>query len=415
MLLLFTICAATSVAFAQRRVALVVGNGSYQSVPALTNPVEDATAVARSLRSVGFSVELITNTSRAGLQGRLQRFGQLADGAELALLYYAGHGIQVAGENYLIPIDARLRDARDVDFELVGLPAALRAMEGARSRVVILDACRDNPFAVQMRGLSGTRSVGAGLAAVANVDLGTLVAFSTSPGTVAADGGGRNSPFAAALLEQLRTPGLEVRQLMTRVRQRVVQMTGGRQVPWDNSSLLSDIFLAGAGTAGIASLPGPALAAEPPSASSEADPISAAARAEAMARGIPLPGAAELPDMVTRGGRSPLVGVWGDGRWGNGGRDALLVVLSVDESAGTADVINAFGPPTPTAWNQGPAGWFRIRNAALRNGEINFQQRNGQQFRFRLENADTLRAVTILPPQANRANPEVGTRLHRLS
>ncbi|MBW8270689.1 caspase family protein, partial [Caldovatus aquaticus] len=227
----------------QERIALVIGNGAYRTVPRLANPGRDAQGMAEILRGIGFRVDLVRDATRAQQEEALRRFGRAADGAEIALFFYAGHGIQVGGENYLMPVDARVADARDIDYELVALPLVTRAMERARVRILILDACRDNPLAAQVRGLSGTRSVGRGLARIEQVDLGTLVAFATSPGAVALDGSGGNSPFTAALLRHLPTPGLEIRQVMTRVRASVVQQTGGQQIPWDNSSLVTEVVL----------------------------------------------------------------------------------------------------------------------------------------------------------------------------
>jgi hypothetical protein len=380
-----------------QRVALVVGNGAYASVPRLANPGADAAGVAAALRAAGFSVELLRDAGREALGAALRRFGQSADGAELALFYFAGHGIQVGGENHLLPVDARLAHARDVDFELVPLALITRTMQGARARVVILDACRDNPLATQMRGLSGTRSVGRGLAQVDSVDLGTLVAFSTSPGSVAQDGAGRNSPFAAALLRHLATPGLEIRQLMTRVRRSVVEATGGQQVPWDNSSLITEVVLhPGRGqvappAAPLAALPVPgpatpqrrpapaAMPAPPPAGSALAF---AAARQVAYTQGIPLP--AELPAPGAGRGAHPLLGAWGgSARWNRTGRQYLLLVLGVDAVGGTADVLLAAGIGQPRSFSDGlQPGWSRHR-ATLSGSTLRWQDNYGDNFEAR--------------------------------
>lgn len=228
---------------AAQRVALVIGNGAYAAAPRLPNPTNDARGVAASLGRLGFRVDLVVDAGRARMEEALRRFARASEGAEIALLFFAGHGLQIRGENWLVPTDARLADARDAEFELIGLDMAMRQMEGARARVLIVDACRDNPLASRMRGLGGTRSLGRGLASVEARDVGTLIAFSTAPGTVAADGSGPNSPFTAALLQHLETPGAELQAIMRRVRQSVVAATGGRQVPWDNSSLSEEIVL----------------------------------------------------------------------------------------------------------------------------------------------------------------------------
>jgi hypothetical protein len=243
LLLLATLLAAMASPALAQRVALVVGNGSYAAAARLDNPVNDATGVAAALRRLGFQVELLTDAGRARLEQALRRFGRAAEGADIALLFFAGHGLQLGGENWLVPTDARLADAREVEFELIGMTAALRQMERARTRIVILDACRDNPLAAQMRGLGGSRSLGRGLAAVPAQDVGTLIAFSTSPGAVAEDGRGGNSPFTAALLRHIEQPGVDLQITLRRVRGDVRRATAGRQTPWENSSLLEPVVL----------------------------------------------------------------------------------------------------------------------------------------------------------------------------
>lgn len=236
-------------AYAQTRVALVIGNGAYQHTQRLANPVNDARAVAESLRRLGFQVTEGFDQNRSAMLVTLREFGDRARGAEVALVFFAGHGMQVArggsnAENYLLPVDARLADIRDVEDEALSLGRVLERLDGATSRVVILDACRDNPLAQRNPGPGLTRSVGRGLAPLDIGARGTLVAFATDPGRTAADGTGRHSPFTAALLDHLPTPGLELRQVLTRVRQQVVQATQGRQTPWSNDGLLQEVFLA---------------------------------------------------------------------------------------------------------------------------------------------------------------------------
>lgn len=389
--------AAALPAAAQQRVALVIGNGGYAAVPRLPNPGADAAAVAAALRNAGFSVDLVRDAGRDAMGAALRRFGQAADRAELALFYFAGHGIQVGGENHLLPVDARLAHARDVDFELVPLQLVARTMQGARTRVLILDACRDNPLATQMRGLSGTRSVGRGLAQVDTVDLGTLIAFSTAPGAVAQDGAGRNSPFAAALLQHLGTPGLEIRQLMTRVRRSVVEATGGQQVPWDNSSLITEVVLhPGRGQAAppappqAAALPAPAAPTprQPAPSALPAPPAAGAALAFAAVRqvadrqGIPLP--PDLPAAGAGRGAHPMLGAWGgSARWNRTGRNYLLLVLAVDAAGGTADVLLAAGAGAPRSFADGlPPRWSRNR-ATLSGSTLSWQDAWGDRFEAR--------------------------------
>lgn len=233
-----------------RRVALVVGNSAYQHAGALQNAVSDADAVANTLRRLGFTVTLERDQSAVAMRRTLRDFSDAARGADVALFFYAGHGLQMGqrdrAENFLVPIDARLTDARDLEDEAISLSRILQLMDGAKARIVILDACRDNPLLARMTQAGGTRGVSRGLAPIeASGAQGTLVAFSTAPGTVAADGTGRNSPFTTALLKHLPTPGLEIRSALTRVRAEVADATRNAQVPWSNDGLLHELFLAG--------------------------------------------------------------------------------------------------------------------------------------------------------------------------
>ena len=170
-----------------------------------------------------------------------------ARGAEIALVYYAGHGLQLAGRNYLIPVDARLKTETDVEYNTLELNKVLRPLsQASRTAILLVDACRNNPMTTDLTTPSGVRStaVEKGLAKV-ETGRGTLIAFAAAPGQVAIDGTGRNSPFTAALLEHMEKPELEIRQVLTRVRRDVEQATNFLQTPWDNSSLTGDVFLAG--------------------------------------------------------------------------------------------------------------------------------------------------------------------------
>lgn len=237
--ILLAFCAGLgSHALAAKRVALVIGNSSYAEVERLRNPASDAKAVAESLQRLGFDkVMLKLNLDYTGLRRTFADFSRMADGAETALIYYAGHGIEVDGQNYLIPVDAKLQSPRDVDFEATPLSFAMSALDGARKlRIAILDACRNNPFRSRMARSSSKRSVGRGFARVAT-GANTLVAYAARDGTTADDGDGKHSPYAAALLSHLETPGLEIGFLFRRVRDTVISVTGGRQEPFVYGSL----------------------------------------------------------------------------------------------------------------------------------------------------------------------------------
>jgi Caspase domain len=228
---------------AEKRVALVIGNFEYAAVGRLPNPRGDADAVAASLRRTGFrTVTLETDLSRDKLVRALRAFQDEAETADWAMIYYAGHGIEVGGVNYLVPIDARLKDDRDVQDEAVPLDRILSAIEGAKKlRLVVLDACRDNPFVAQMRRSVATRSIGRGLARI-EPEGGTLVAYAAKHGQVALDGDGANSPFVAALVKHLQTPGLELNKLFRLVRDDVMAATGRKQEPFVYGSLPGEDF-----------------------------------------------------------------------------------------------------------------------------------------------------------------------------
>jgi tetratricopeptide (TPR) repeat protein len=237
----------------RRRVALVIGNGSYMKAPALENPVNDARDMAGALRSLGFKVIEGYDLDSTAMRHKIEDFGRLMPGAATTLFYYAGHGLQVAGKNYVVPVDARLEHPSALGTETIEVGTVLADMETEkRTNLVFLDACRDNPLSRTLaRSFNGTRSlvVGSGLAPL-NAGIGTLIAFATSPGTVALDGdGGRNSPFTKALLKHIRTPNLEVRSMLTRVRADVIAMTQEQQVPWDHSSLTGEFYFVPAVTA----------------------------------------------------------------------------------------------------------------------------------------------------------------------
>jgi hypothetical protein len=232
-------------AHAERRVALVIGNSSYQNTAELKNSTNDAADVAAALRRLGFDVSEGSNLDKRAMEHTIRDFGVKLGGADVALFFYAGHGLQVGGQNFLLPTDARLASEGDVDFEALPLVLVLKQMEReAKTSVVLLDACRDNPLAKNLARSMGTRSsqVGQGLAEV-RAGVGTLIGFSTQPGNVAFDGEGRNSPYAAALLKHAETPAMGLSAMFAAVRNDVLQATGGRQVPWEHTSLTGEVFL----------------------------------------------------------------------------------------------------------------------------------------------------------------------------
>lgn len=230
------------VAQTETRVALVIANGAYTRVAPLPNPGRDGNLVAQSLRRAGFStVEVDQDLSKSAFDRALLNFRRLADNADVALIYFAGHGLEVDGVNWLLPVDARLEQATDVHLEAVSLDNMLRFVSGARRlRIVILDACRNNPFAQRV---ANGRSVMRGLSPVEGLPRGTLVAYSASSGQVAADGeAGSNSPFAVALADRLIQPGLEIRFLFAHVRDDVMAANPQGQEPWLGFSLSAEEY-----------------------------------------------------------------------------------------------------------------------------------------------------------------------------
>lgn len=238
-------------ATAGRRVALVIGNGAYRHVSTLTNPSNDARAIAKSLRGIGFAVTEGIDLDRSGMQNMIREFLREAARSQVAIVYYAGHGLQIDGRNYLVPVDAQLKQGSSLAEVMMDMDTIMAGLDDQlRTNILILDACRNNPMAPQAAATSTGRAIEAsGLAAPSSLGsgstlgAGTLIAFATAPGKVALDGEGSNSPFSAALSRHIGTPGLEVQQMLTRVRAEVVAATKSQQVPWSNSSLLGEVYL----------------------------------------------------------------------------------------------------------------------------------------------------------------------------
>ncbi len=232
------------------RVALVIGNGQYANVPALPNPRQDAAAIAQSLHEAGFrTVQVERDLGSEAMRRVLRDFSAQAEAADWAVIYYAGHGIEIGGQNYLVPIDARLKSDRDVQFEAMPLEQVLTSISGAKKlRLVILDACRDNPFAQQMSRSVASRSIGRGLGRI-EPDGGTLVAYAAKHGQTALDGQGQNSPFVSALVKHMATPGVEIRRLFGLVRDDVLSSTARQQEPFIYGSLGGEEFFFKAATA----------------------------------------------------------------------------------------------------------------------------------------------------------------------
>ncbi len=231
---------------ADRHVALVLGEADYATLPKLENTINDATAVRDSLTRIGFEVYFGENLSRIDTEELLKRYYRAADGASVALFYYAGHGIQLGGANYIVPVDAKLTALTDIQLQAMNVDDVLQYLRAHTSaQLIFLDACRSNPApgrkywvvdavktADQAQGLAGERP-----------NVGSLIAYATAPGDVAYDGSGANSPFTSAFVSHVGLPNQEIRQMLDRVRRDVIAATEGKQVPWETLSLVDDIYL----------------------------------------------------------------------------------------------------------------------------------------------------------------------------
>jgi uncharacterized caspase-like protein len=236
------------------RVAIVMGNGAYLHTASLPNPPNDARRISQALEPLGFQVHTIINASKQDLERLHNDIGKLMGRADVGLFFYAGHGLQINGENFMVPVDASFDDVQDLSNELVSLTRFLSRMEEyTATNIIFLDACRNNPLADVLqdqmsagRSLSvgseqQVRSVGQGLAEM-KASVGTLIAYATQPGNVAEDGQGTNSPFTTGILRHISEPGVEIREILTLVRVSVLGETNRRQIPWDHSSLTEEFY-----------------------------------------------------------------------------------------------------------------------------------------------------------------------------
>ena len=264
--LMLAVCCAP--AHAEKRVALVIGNSHYKNVTPLDNPVNDAKLMAETLRALGFVIvggSAQLDLDKAQFDGAVQGFSNQIQGADVGLFYYAGHGLQVRGQNYLVPVGANPARETDVDFQMVDTALVLRQMDGAGTKlnIVILDACRNNPF-----GGRGLRATEGGLAQMRAPE-GTLISYATQPGNVARDGANGNSPYTRALADAIRKPGRDIFQTFNAVGLAVKEATGGGQQPWVSSSPIAGSFYF-AGQAAVAPVVAPPPIAVAPTVADEA-------------------------------------------------------------------------------------------------------------------------------------------------
>jgi len=297
-----------SAAEAERRVAFVIGNSAYKNATSLPNTINDATAIAALFRSVGF--EVVTSRTDLGVldfKRAVRDFLITAETADIAVVYYAGHGIEVAGTNYLIPVDAKLARDYDVEDEAVALDRIIWALQSVkRLRLILLDACRDNPFAAKLQRSVGVRAAAkSGLAKIDDVSADTMVAYAAKAGSVSYDGDGANSPFATALLKHIAEPGVDIRIALGRVRDEVLKQTAGRQEPFIYGSLggatIPLVPLPPAKKIEPAPVPPPAVAAREPATR----PAAAVAPAEPNRVDKPAPTIANAPPPKPEPAKAP--------------------------------------------------------------------------------------------------------------
>jgi uncharacterized caspase-like protein len=369
----------------ESRVALVIGNGAYQKVPALPNPPRDAVDVADALQKLGFNVTRLIDGDLAQMNQALIEFAAAAARANTAIVFYAGHGIEAGGQNWLIPVDAEIASDTDASKRAISLHQVQGLVEKTNGLgLVILDACRDNPFAMKVaaqtpEATSGapqttSRSISHGLAPT-NPTGNVLIAFSAKDGTTAEDGTGRNSPFTTALLHHLGDSGLEVTFLFRIVRDEVMKATNNAQQPFVYGSLSKEAIYLKPPTSDqkLATMPTIAPETRPTNQLFSADD---AKRVDALAHdkhfNMPLFQIdaidADVPDNL-----KPFLGVWVSriGQNGGSGRQVMLIVSHIDKD-GVASGYYLYGPPTPKSWNQNPSG-FKTFKTNIVNGVVRLQ------------------------------------------
>jgi len=224
----------------QKRIALIIGNSEYENVGSLKNPKNDATDMAAALKRLNFDVELLSDADFEKLGMAVDRFGTRVKNADISFFYYAGHGVQVKGNNYLVPVSADIKDENQVRFQCVDANQVLAYMESGESRVniIVMDACRNNPFERSWRSIGGGR----GLASM-DAPVGSIVAYATEPGNTAADGTGENGMYTSALLEYIENPELSLLEIFMKVRVKVLSDSKKQQTPWESSSLTENVYL----------------------------------------------------------------------------------------------------------------------------------------------------------------------------
>ena len=368
---------------ADKRVALVIGNSAYQKTPELTNPRNDAADMVAALKKRGFHVIEGFDLDKAAFDRKVRDFSNELSGANAGLFFYAGHGLQVAGQNYLVPVDAGVSTVAALDWEMVRLDMVQRTMERAtKSNVVFLDACRDNPLGRNLARSMGTRSaeIGKGLAPVES-GVGTLISFSTQPGNVALDGSGRNSPFTGALVKYVASSNESLADILIRVRNDVMKQTQNTQVPWEHSALRGRFYF----SAGIRPAPFTGATAQGLFDAKRFQDLKALAEKYQLALpdfDIEVP-AANVPADFRR-----FIGIWVSEP--NSDRRANMLIATRVSKDGKLDGYWLFGPPPPNSQFKYPASLFPFAGT-ITDRTLRFLSPVGNsKYRFTLTNEDKL-------------------------
>jgi uncharacterized caspase-like protein len=365
-------------AAAPPKVALVIGNATYKDNP-LRNPANDARAMAAVLKQLGFQVIARENATKQQMERAVAEFGTALKPGAVALFYYAGHGLQVNGRNFLVPVDAEIPGEHAVRLETLDVDLVLDqlAARGSDVNLVILDACRNNPFERRWRS-----SGGGGLAQI-NAPKGTLIAYATAPGSVAADGTGENGLYTAQLVQAIKTPGLPIEEVFKKVRVEVARETADLQTPWEASSLTGTFYFTGPVTV-IVNPPAAGAAPAKPAVFRPTD--LAVVRSAAAEREMRLPEQLAIVPPATGASREAtlLIGAWGgDDRWGGNGRKVMVVIEDIKPSGLVRGVLSE-GGPGPGSWNQNAkGGWLRFEGM-LRGNAVEFTTPQNFLYRFEL-------------------------------
>ncbi|MFZ1813710.1 MAG: caspase family protein [Rhizobiaceae bacterium] len=399
--LLVLTCLANPAA-AAKRFALIVGNSDYESAPKLTNPANDSSLMARTLEGAGFAVTLVQNASYRELKQALLEFGRQlrGEGIEAGLFYYAGHGVQVKGENYLVPINASITSEDEVGLEAINVNDFLQVMNSsdAEVNIVVLDACRDNPFK------GSTRSLSRGLAPI-DAPKGTFIAYATSPGDVALDGTDGNSPYTKALAEAISTPGRPIERVFKDARVSVLAETAERQVPWEVSSITGEFFFRPLASEATQQGEQAQLQVQP----QVQPPLQAKLQAEPEARSLPAPQwaqAACIDHRVGNGGAKLCVSSILDPQFGN--RYGVGNMLDADPATAWVEgadgdglnegVVVTFDGPLALKRVRIMNGYNKNQSIFTKNGRVrvlNMDTSEGQNFRLELADAQGWQSVEL--------------------